>query len=236
MIVVPTANMMPYTEVPTTLVRARTLENGVCVGYANLSSAEGGLACTGGGAIVRPDRIDLAWENWGSMTPSSISLRVATGADEATVNGLLDACYPLLMREAYDPETFARALPRMVRINPALLESGTFYLAVTDGDAIVGCGGWTLEPPGGGTVKREVGHIRHFATHPERTSQGVGRTIYEACERGALRRDLRRFEVFASLNSQGFYGEMGFTRKRRIAVQLSEQVFLPAVLMRKALA
>ncbi len=59
-IVVPTANMMPYTEVPTTLVRARALENGVCVGYANLSGAEGDLTYTGGSVIVGPDGLDLA--------------------------------------------------------------------------------------------------------------------------------------------------------------------------------
>ncbi len=170
------------------------------------------------------------------MTAPDYSLRTAVRADESAVNGLLDACYPVLMREAYDADTLARALPRMVRVPPALLDSGTFYLAATDEDAIVGCGGWTLEPPGGGQIKREVGHIRQFATHPERTGKGVGRAIFAACERDALRRDLRRFEVFASLNSQGFYGALGFARKRRIAVRLGERVFLPALLMRKALA
>ena len=170
------------------------------------------------------------------MTPSSFSLRTAARADAAAVNGLLDACYPVLMRDDYDEETLARALPRMVRSAPALLDSGTFYVATTDEDAVVGCGGWSLEPPGGGAVKREVGHIRQFATRPDWTGRGVGRAIFEACERDALRRDLRRFEVFASLNSQGFYRALGFTRRRRIALRLGDGVFLPAVLMRKALA
>ena len=168
-------------------------------------------------------------------TPAGISLRAANGADEAAVDALLGASYPVLMREAYDEGTLARALPRMVRVAPALLDSGSFYLAVADEGVIVGCGGWTLEPPGGSAIKREVGHIRQFATHPDRLRQGVGRAIFAACERDALRRDLRRFEAVASLNSQGFFAALGFTRKRRIALRLGGGVFLPAVLMRKAL-
>lgn len=59
-ICVPTANMEPYREVPTTLVRARALENGVPVVYANLSGQEGDLTYTGLSGIVGPDGIDLA--------------------------------------------------------------------------------------------------------------------------------------------------------------------------------
>lgn len=59
-IVVPTANMTPYWNVPTTLVRARALECGVGVVYANLSGAEGALAYTGLSAAVGPDGRDVA--------------------------------------------------------------------------------------------------------------------------------------------------------------------------------
>ncbi|MGF1476535.1 MAG: carbon-nitrogen hydrolase family protein [Geminicoccaceae bacterium] len=59
-IVVPTANMTPYWEVPTTLARARALENGVAVAYANLAGIEDDLTYTGLSAIVGPDGRDLA--------------------------------------------------------------------------------------------------------------------------------------------------------------------------------
>jgi predicted amidohydrolase len=57
---VPTANMAPYVDVPTTLVRARALENGVPVVYANLVGREGDLVYTGLSAIVGFDGRDLA--------------------------------------------------------------------------------------------------------------------------------------------------------------------------------
>lgn len=60
LVCVPTANMAPYVEVPTTLVRARALENGVPVVYANLCGREGDLAYTGLSAIVGFDGRDIA--------------------------------------------------------------------------------------------------------------------------------------------------------------------------------
>lgn len=59
-IIVPTANMAPYFQVPTTFIRARALENGVFVAYANLCGIEGDLEYTGLSGITGPDGIDLA--------------------------------------------------------------------------------------------------------------------------------------------------------------------------------
>lgn len=56
----PTANMAPYTEVTTTLVRARALENGVAVVYANIAGQDGDLRFIGGSAIVGFDGTDAA--------------------------------------------------------------------------------------------------------------------------------------------------------------------------------
>ncbi|MVA96211.1 carbon-nitrogen hydrolase [Nitratireductor sp. CAU 1489] len=60
LICVPTANMLPFTEVPTTLVRARALENGTSIIYANLSGSERDLVYTGMSCIVGPEGHDLA--------------------------------------------------------------------------------------------------------------------------------------------------------------------------------
>jgi 5-aminopentanamidase len=57
---VPTANMEPYFDVPTTLVRARALESGVAIVYANLCGTEGDQTYTGLSAVVLPDGKDLA--------------------------------------------------------------------------------------------------------------------------------------------------------------------------------
>ena len=59
LIVVPTANMLPYIQVATTLVRARALENGVAVAYANQIGEDNGLTYTGQSGLVGPDGRDI---------------------------------------------------------------------------------------------------------------------------------------------------------------------------------
>jgi 5-aminopentanamidase len=59
-IIVPTANMEPYLEVPKTFIRARALENGLFVVYANYCGSEGDLKYTGLSCVTGPDGIDLA--------------------------------------------------------------------------------------------------------------------------------------------------------------------------------
>ena len=59
LIVVPTANMLPYIQVATTLVRARALENGVAIAYANQIGEDNGLTYTGQSGLVGPDGRDI---------------------------------------------------------------------------------------------------------------------------------------------------------------------------------
>ena len=60
MMVVPTANMKPYWGVPTTLVRARALENGFVVAYANQCGEDDTHEYSGLSGIVGPDGKDIA--------------------------------------------------------------------------------------------------------------------------------------------------------------------------------
>lgn len=59
-IVAPTCNMVPFWEIPTTIIRARALENSLCVAYANHCGQEGDLRYTGLSCVVGPDGKDLA--------------------------------------------------------------------------------------------------------------------------------------------------------------------------------
>lgn len=59
-ILVPTANMLPYESVATRLVPARAEENGVYVAYANYVGAEPPFAYCGLSCVCGPDGADLA--------------------------------------------------------------------------------------------------------------------------------------------------------------------------------
>ncbi len=159
-------------------------------------------------------------------------MRVSTLGDVKGVGALLQASYPILMESAYDEVLLAPALKLMTRPNPALLASGTFYLAEARDGLVVGCGGWTLERPGGDVVEAGLAHIRHFGTHPNWTHRGIGRAIYRLCEANAQSAGITSFECDASLNAEGFYSALGFESIRRMDCALSSSVALPGVLMR----
>ena len=166
---------------------------------------------------------------------SDFTIRVATPNDELAVSALLEASYSVLMGSGYDPATLSAVLPVITRANPKLLLSGTYYVAEATSLRIVGCGGWTHEQPGNGDIKPELGHIRHFATHPDWLGRTVGRSIYAVCEQAARSAGMRYFECYSSLNAEGFYAALGFETIRRIEVRMGNNEMLPSILMRRSI-
>lgn len=166
---------------------------------------------------------------------SHYDLRVATPQDAEAVSELLRASYPRLMRYAYDEEVLAPALELMTKANPSLLGSGTYYLAELATGLLVGCGGWTPEWPGTKSVEPGLGHVRHFAVHPDWTRRGIGRAILTFCDRAARAAGVRTFECYSSLNAETFYRALGFVRIREMDIELKPPVVLHGVLMRRDL-
>ena len=158
-------------------------------------------------------------------------IRVAVPDDADRVEALLQSSYPQLMAPAYEARLLGAALKLMTRANPALLESGSYYLIAGDGDDLAACGGWTRQRPGSGEIEDGLGHIRHFATHPQWLGRGLGTAILERCRREAIAAGLTRFECFSSLNAEGFYAAAGFERERRVDIEMGPEIRLPAVLM-----
>jgi len=167
--------------------------------------------------------------------PDGIVVRAATPADEPAVNALLAASYPTLMRGSYEAAVLAAALPMITQANPALLSSGTYYLAESADGVLAGCGGWTRERPGSGDIVPRLGHIRHFATHPHWVRRGVGRAIYERCQSDARLAGVRRLECFASLNGLRFYESLGFKAIRPIDIPMGARLKFSSVLMERSI-
>ncbi|EKV32379.1 GCN5-related N-acetyltransferase [Caenispirillum salinarum AK4] len=161
------------------------------------------------------------------------AVRVATVDDAAAVTALLEACYPTLMTPHYDPAVMARALPLMCRANPSLLASSTFYIAMSTEGTTLGCGGWTLARPGApdDPVDPTLGHIRHFATHPDAVRRGVARAIFARCAADARAAGVARFECFSALGAEPFYAAMGFRAVGPMAVAMGPDLRFPSTRM-----
>lgn len=166
------------------------------------------------------------------------SIRTATPGDDAAVVDVLRAAYPTGMAAVYDPDLLRPALPLMTRSNPALLASGSYYLAEAgpaSGRQAVGCGGWTCERPGSGDVVPGLAHVRQFASHPDWGGKGVGRAIWDRTAATARAAGIRAFEVYSSLNAEGFYAAVGFSVRLRTTVTMSPGLEFPVVLMERRL-
>jgi N-acetylglutamate synthase-like GNAT family acetyltransferase len=167
----------------------------------------------------------------GSEKLPLMQVRTATIEDENRISAILAASYPSLMREAYPDDLLDRALPRITTANPALLASGTYYLAEAEDGTAAGCGGWSYRPPEQDRREEGVAHIRHFATHRDWTGRGVGRAIFDRCEADARAAGFTRFTCYSSLNGEPFYAALGFRRVREINVPLAPDLRFPSVLM-----
>jgi N-acetylglutamate synthase-like GNAT family acetyltransferase len=162
------------------------------------------------------------------------SVRIANVDDAGEVSALLEASYTRQLADGYSPEMLAKALPLMVKANPRLLASGTYYIAQTAAQ-LVGCGGWTKEAPGSGEIKDGTGHIRHVATHPDWLRHGIGSTILLRCFHDAAVAGLMSLECHSTLVAVGFYTALGFTIIGPLAMKLAPDVSIQGVLLRRNL-
>jgi GNAT superfamily N-acetyltransferase len=162
-------------------------------------------------------------------------LRVATLEDSDAVASVLGPSYRQLMAAAYPPDLLERTLPAITRPNPALLSSGLYYLVESENGEPAGCGGWSVDPPGGWERHPDRAHIRHFATHPAWIRRGIGRLLFDRCAEDAWAAGFTLFEAWSSLNGQPFYASLGFRPLEQIATRMPGGIDFPAIRMERAI-
>ncbi|MEM7490225.1 MAG: GNAT family N-acetyltransferase, partial [Pseudomonadota bacterium] len=124
------------------------------------------------------------------------TIRPTTRADLPALDALLATAYPRLLAPDYPPSILVTALPRIARANPALLTSGTYWLAEEDG-TLLAAGGWTRTGPQGGTAPG-VGHIRHVVAHPDHLRRGHARAVLEAVMDQARAQRIRTLDCLST--------------------------------------
>lgn len=169
------------------------------------------------------------------------TIRPATLDDRENVNSLLRASYSNLLMNDYESDTLTKALPLIASAREALLTCGTWYVVhpPNQPDTLVGCGGWTLEQPAqtDGSLPAAA-HLRHFATDPTVTRQGVASTIWKRTWKDisdTLGSDTT-LEVYSSITGVSFYASLGFETIQNTKVTLPTGdggCDFPCVLMRR---
>jgi GNAT superfamily N-acetyltransferase len=165
---------------------------------------------------------------------ASPTIRTAAPRDAPAIARILERSYPVLMAPAYEARLLLAALPLIIRPNPRLLASGTYYVVELDGQA-AGCGGWTREKPGGRRMVAGSAHLRHFAVASRYTGLGIGRLLYKKSAEAARAAGIGQLDAFASLNAEPFYRALGFERVAENTVPLGNGLGLPSVHMRRSI-
>ncbi|WP_114283949.1 GNAT family N-acetyltransferase [Candidatus Halocynthiibacter alkanivorans] len=166
------------------------------------------------------------------MEDLPINIRLACANDFEAVSSLLTQSCPVLLKARYAEETLKRVLPLITRCQPALLTSGTYYVAEREG-VLVAAGGWTWNAPGGGVGPVDLAHIRHVVTDHRLVRQGIGRQLMgRALAEGAMA-GVRAFSCFSTLTAEPFYKALGFRTVGTVDIRLEPGNFMAAVEMRR---
>lgn len=163
------------------------------------------------------------------VTMNGALLRRAVAADADRLAALYARAYGALLAPYYDADLLAKALPLLCRVNPALLESGRYFVISDESDETVGAGGWSWERPGGQAGTAGHAHLRHFAVDPARTRLGFGRGLFDCCLRDAT--GARAFECYSTYAAESFYRALGFTALGPMVVPMGPRLELPSLHM-----
>jgi len=144
----------------------------------------------------------------------------------------------------YDAAQAASAVVYVARIDPLLLEDGTFYVHESGGE-IVSCGGWSrraLLYAGSGNADddarlldpaTEPARIRAMFVHGGWTRRGLGREILEASERAAAAEGFRTLTLMATRPGVPLYAACGFVAVRLEELTLVDGTRLDGTLMER---
>lgn len=165
-------------------------------------------------------------------------LRLARPDDLAAVDALLARSYPRLLRPDYQPSIMVTLVPMIARARPELLASRRYFVAEDAKGRILGAGGFSLAfagamaQPAGEGISRTA-QIRHVATDPDSTRQGIGRRLMHAIFGAAEAEGVTRYDCLSTLTAVPFYASVGFEAIGPVGVPLTPGLAFPAIRMRR---
>lgn len=151
-----------------------------------------------------------------------------------------------LGRNAYDERQVASALLYIARPDEQLIDDGTYFVAVSEGN-IIGCGGWSRRRKvysGSAAASdesalidpaTEPARIRAMFVRPEWARRGIGRRLLQYSEERAAAEGFRNFQLVAMHSAGGIYEAAGYRSIGESPITLEDGVVLDCTLMEKSL-
>jgi GNAT superfamily N-acetyltransferase len=175
-----------------------------------------------------------------------LNIRKATLEDRSKIQELIADSARRLSREHYSDAQIEAAIETMFGVDTDLIEDGTYFVAEVEGE-FAGCGGWSRRRTlfgGDQYAARNRGYInpatdperiRAFFVHPKHARKGIAQAILTRCESEAAAHGFRALELLSTLPGVKFYTACGYTEQGNIELDLTENIKLGFVPMRKEL-
>lgn len=175
------------------------------------------------------------------------AIRNASRDDVMAIAAVMRESVESFGRDVYTPQQIASALRYICRPDEQLIIDGTYFVAV-DGDAIIGCGGWSRRRKvysGSASSGNEdelldpasdPARIRSMFVRPSFGRRGIGRAILQHSEERAGAEGFRRLQLVAMRSAGTLYEASGYTAIADAPVVLEDGVVLECTLMEKMIA
>lgn len=167
---------------------------------------------------------------------NSLTLRLARPDDLTAVDDLLGRSYPRLLKADYPPSIMAGLVPMIARARPELLGSGRYFVVEGAGGRVLGAGGYSLTASRGvraEAIRPVSANIRHVATDPDATRQGIGRRLMQAVFAAAEGEGVRVYDCLSTRTAVPFYASLGFAVVGPVEVPITPGMRFPAVRMQR---
>ena len=177
----------------------------------------------------------------------ALVFRPACLDDLPALNAVMEASVRGLFARDYDARQTRGALEHVFRIDPHLIEEGSYEVCESAG-RIVASGGWSRRRNPYGNSHVEAAHaprqisagartavVRAMFVHPRFARRGIGRALLHRAERAAVREGFGTLELLATLTGRKLYLSAGFRVDRVERVELPDGTPLPALRMSKPL-
>jgi GNAT superfamily N-acetyltransferase len=174
------------------------------------------------------------------------NIRLARLEDRSRIQQLIVDSARGLSREHYNDAQIEAALATIFGVDTSLIEDGTYFVAEGEG-VLVGCGGWSKRRTlygGDQFASRDVSYldpatdaarIRAFFVHPDHARKGIAQALLAKCESEAAANGFRAVELLSTLPGVKFYKACGYSEQSSYELQLTEEVKLEFLPMRKQL-
>jgi GNAT superfamily N-acetyltransferase len=169
-------------------------------------------------------------------------LRAAVRSDVPGIGALMRQSVLDVFPSFHDEPETAAAARYLTEPDTVLIDDGTYFVGVTDGQ-IVACGGWSKRDKlytGSGPASSddrlldpatEPARVRAMFVRGDWTRRGLGRAILARCAQAARAEGFSALVLMATLPGEPLYRSFGFRELHRTRVPLPNGIVLDGVSM-----